>query len=438
MNTHVSDFIDPEELDNGDDPFTKIEIASDMDDSDAGDNTEPSAVVGCDSDDSIVRALENIILANDILLDSAANSGDESVDIGDWGTDSEVEDADFSDEGMDTGGEGDNQINPQEEEVGGQAGLERWFNGVELGIVPPTPAHGAGDRQPEPYRAGCKWTSADWSCSYDAVFMSFWVIYEQSSVGWRGNWIQHTPDWNTPLSDNFDHLVLLAGTQVNARDHTVWFSCYRDRFRDQLSRMDPRTFPRRGPVSASASRILQIIFGRDPGPYLEQHLVCLDCGALAQAECEMCFLAAGCGLDRNIPTSLDAVWEQFIQRCQRDPFHPRGRCSLCRGPNKVQGLEMPDVPWIWFERERPSPVGPSLTLTFDSPPQRLSYSLRSIIYAGQNHFTVRFREQSGRWWNHDGQIASGVPRPDDVHSEAQLLTNGGRFACIFIYRRDGQ
>jgi hypothetical protein len=55
---------------------------------------------------------------------------------------------------------------------------------------------------------------------------------------------------------------------------------------------------------------------------------------------------------------------------------------------------MPDTPWIWFEREKLSPVTPSLTLTFNSPSQQLSYSLRSIIYAGGNRFTVRFRDQS--------------------------------------------
>ena len=97
---------------------------------------------------------------------------------------------------------------------------------------------------------------------------------------------------------------------------------------------------------------------------------------------------------------------------------------------------MPDVPWIWFERDRSSSVLPSLTLTFDSPPQQLNYSLRAIIYAGGNHFTVRFRDKSGNWWRHDGRVASGVPQPDDVQSEVDLLMNGARFACTLIYRRD--
>jgi len=81
-------------------------------------------------------------------------------------------------------------------------------------------------------------------------------------------------------------------------------------------------------------------------------------------------------------------------------------------------------------------IVPSLALTFNSPSQQLGYSLRAIIYAGGYHFSVRFREQSGRWWKHDGQVASGVPQPDDVQSEAELLMNDTRFAYILIYRRD--
>ena len=79
---------------------------------------------------------------------------------------------------------------------------------------------------------------------------------------------------------------------------------------------------------------------------------------------------------------------------------------------------------------------PSLSLAFNSPSQQLTYSLRSIVYFGGNHFTVRLREQSGRWWKHNGQIASGVPQPDNVQSASELLTNDGRSTSIYIYRRD--
>ena len=133
---------------------------------------------------------------------------------------------------------------------------------------------------------------------------------------------------------------------------------------------------------------------------------------------------------------LQVIWARFLQRFQVDTYRWRAKCPHCLGQNKVRTLTMPDVPWIWFDRERHSPVTPSLTLEFNSPLQRLNYSLRAIIYAGGNHFTVRFHELSGRWWKHDGQVSSGVPQPDDIQSEAELLTNDNRFACTLIYCRD--
>ena len=266
--------------------------------------------------------------------------------------------------------------------------------------------------------------------------MSFWSLYEQSSVGWRNDWILYAPDWNIPLGNNFDHLIILADTPVGACDRAEWFSYYRDRLHDQLSQANSRSFPRRGPFTASASRILELMFGWDTGPYLEWHLVCSDCGTLSQTEPETCLLAMGLGCDRRTPIPLHTVWTSFIKHSRTDTSRQEATCPCCQGQNKVQALRMPDAPWIWFEREKRSPVTPSLTLTFDSPPQRLSYSLRAIIYAGGNHFTVRFCERSGRWWKHDGRVSLGVPQPDDIQSEVQLLMNDTRFACTLIYRRN--
>ena len=311
----------------------------------------------------------------------------------------------------------------------------RWFDGADLGIIPPVPTHQTEDQQPQ-YLAGCKWTSENWSCPYDAVFMSFWSIYKQSSPHWREDWVECSPDWNGPLGNNFDHLILLARTPLNTDDQAVWFCRYRDRFRDQLSHVDSESFPRWGPATAPVVRILRFTFGRFNGPYVEQDLICSKCGALSRAEIDICFLIGGLQRNlRNSAPSLQVVWEEFLRRYQTKPFYKQARCH-CNGQNIVQRLRMPGAPWIWFERGEASPVGPSLTITFSSPPQQLTYSLRAIIYSGGNHFTVRFREESGEWWKHDGQLASGVPQPDNVQSEAELLTNNGRFANAFIYRRD--
>ena len=414
-----------------------MEIALDVEPSDNdSDNGDSRAMDGNNIHRPDIDSIIKCTLVHDILLDSATNSEDEDVDIKDESTDYEAEDSGSEDEDVDTAKEDKLEIRSREDGDGRPVGFKYGFDGIELGFVPPPPTCETENRQSQQYTAGCMWTAEDWSCSYDAVFMSFWSLYEQSSAGWRDDWKQHMPDWNTPLGNNFDHLILLMDTLVSVRDRAEWFSHYRDRFRDQLSQANPRLFPRRGPLPASASRILGLMFGRDTGPYLEQDLVCSTCGALSRAEPETCLLTTGLGRNCRTSTTLHTIWERFSQRSRTDASQHEVICSHCRGQNKVRALRMPDVPWIWFERERDSPVQPSLALTFNSPPQRLSYSLRAIIYAGGNHFTIRFRERSGSWWKHDSRLWSGVPQSNDIQSEAELLTNDTCFACILIYRRD--
>lgn len=211
-------------------------------------------------------------------------------------------------------------------------------------------------------------------------------------------------------------------------------NCFTD-----VSRADPNSFPRRGPVPAYISRILEVLFNRNAGPYLEQHLICGGCGASSKADRDICFLGTSHGTGNKTPIWLHSVWAEFVGRSKSEPARFAMTCS-CQSLNKVQTLKMPDMPWIWFERNRYSPVWPSLTLTFDSPSQRLSYTLQAIIYSGEKHFTIRFRERSDErpdvWWKHDGQAALGVPQRDNVRSEADLLMNGSRFAYLLIYRRD--
>jgi hypothetical protein len=419
---------EPEETSEDTNPFTGMEIASDTEDSDnynahsdiAGSSDDNCSDVDDSGDTDVI--MEDA-LAHDILLDSVANSEDENSDPED-------------DSDIDIEGEEELEIWESQEGDGIPAEFNHGFSGAELGIVPPQPTPRTADQHTQRYTAGCMWTAENWSCSYDAVFMAFWSLYEQSSTSWHDDWMRFAPDWNGPLGNNFDHLILLANTSVGAQDRAEWFCRYRDCFRDQLSHADPSSFPRRGQLSASASRILEAMFGRSTGPYLEQHLACTNCEMPSQTEREIGLLTMGLGCNRETPVSLQTVLTTFVHRAETDVHRLDATCSHCQGPNKVEGVKMPAVPWIWFERDRCSPVGPSLALTFDSQPLQLNYSLRAIIYSGQDHFTIRFRERSGRWWTHDGRVASGVPQPDDIRSEVDLLTNRTRFACILIYRRD--
>ena len=301
----------------------------------------------------------------------------------------------------------------------------------------PTPGTQAEDVQYSPYVAGCKWNSRDWTCSYDAVFMTFWTLYEQSSPTWRERWKKHSPKWNTPLSEGFDHLIRLIDNR--AKNLNLSFGRYRNLLRDQLAEEDPAQFPRKGEVTAPASEILAVIFGSSQGPSLLQVLMCTLCKKTTEMlACQLRFFPL-VSRDINEPSiPLQGALDNFIQHHQKTPGSNGSLCSACGGQNQVGGLNVPDAPWIWFETVKGSKVSISTTVTFDFPPEPVEYTLHSVVYLGREHFTTRFRGRDGQWWNHDGQMFSGAPRRNRILSLKGLLENKGRSACILVYRREYQ
>ena len=92
--------------------------------------------------------------------------------------------------------------------------------------------------------AGCSWDRENWSCSYDVVFM-FWFIYRNASPEWHEKWKQQAPKWNRFLGEAFN--ALLAMTQHSSQEALSHaFTSFREMFRDELSRINPGYFPRHG------------------------------------------------------------------------------------------------------------------------------------------------------------------------------------------------
>ena len=147
-------------------------------------------------------------------------------------------------------------------------------------------------------------------------------------------------------------------------------------------------------------------------------------------------LTMGFGCNCKTPVLLHTILTLFIHQAKTDIYQLDARCSHCLGLNKVQGLKMPSIPWIWLKWDQHSPVGPSLALTFCSQSFQLNYSLWVVIYSCGGHFTICFHEQLDRWRTHDGQVALGVPQPDNIQSKVDLLMNGTHFACISSYHHD--
>ena len=309
----------------------------------------------------------------------------------------------------------------------------------------------ATDLDPQPteppcpqIKAGCVWDSDNWSCAYDAIFMSLLFIYRNSSSGWRNKWRKQAPKWNTFLGGAFDYLLSMA--QDNRTPQAALsrkFTSFRETFRDELSRINPAYFQRHGMISASVCQILSHIFSDSVvcEPHLDQVAACDQCGITTHSRCLFALLGSTVLLDwylneddtgplLPLQTAVTRYVECFSQEPQRD------HCSTCSGPLRVESLSIPETTWLWIELDDlESPIAPSPRLVFGFRDQRHVYTLQSVIYLGGHHFTARLSDRSDMWWKYDGQWKFGTPCVDRVKDEVDLLVNDGRHAAFLLYSR---
>lgn len=90
-----------------------------------------------------------------------------------------------------------------------------------------------------PIGAGCQWSSTNWSCAYDSVFMILFHIYKQACPSCLKAWIENSNDFSKCLSSLF-HSLLEHNSNLNSPSH---FNTSRDQFHDKLSMHNPESFP---------------------------------------------------------------------------------------------------------------------------------------------------------------------------------------------------
>ncbi|KAF9645629.1 hypothetical protein BDM02DRAFT_3262776 [Thelephora ganbajun] len=319
-----------------------------------------------------------------------------------------------------------------------------------LGLLPIdsiiTMAHNLQRTEPPHLRieAGCVWDRDNWSCAYDAVFMSFWSIYRESSPTWQSKWRQQAPKWGNFLGAAFDSLLAMAQdiwtSQVALSQE---FTSLREAFCDELSQINPTYFRRHGTVPASVCRILGHVFGdtAEWEPHLNQVTACNRCGISTSNHCSFSLLGSTQLLDGYLNESdigpflpLQTAVTRYIQHVLWEP--QRDHCSTCSGPLRVESLSIPEMTWLWVELcDLVSPIVPSSRLVFGLQHQRRVYTLQVVIYHGRNHFTMRFSDQPATWWKYDGRWRFGAPHVDHIEGEVDLLENDDRRAAFLLYRQ---
>jgi hypothetical protein len=281
---------------------------------------------------------------------------------------------------------------------------------------------------------GCRWSTNDWSCAYDSVFMALFYVFRGGSLSMQETWLGS----NTllgQLASSFNRLMLSDESMTSAD----LFDLLRDRMRDSLSAMDPVNFPRHGLHFTSVGRIMDTVF-LDNMPIL----MCVqEEGAsstqgmyhkLNFALPSLCSPVSWISPDSGRITLQDWIMT-FIQRETE-----KLRASNCAGslPAEVKIVleRLPSILFFEIVSSSSCAIIPSITLVLPSQGVDTTYELCAILYYGTHHFTARVFFL-GKTWNYDGRLNGGCPvaySPALVDTNEEHLSHlDGRVAHILVY-----
>lgn len=270
--------------------------------------------------------------------------------------------------------------------------------------------------------------------------MVIFSTYRYADLSWRREWCGSS-DFNRMTAGFFDHILTAMRTPLIRSQLPSLFNMYRDRVRDYLNTIDPDNFPRFGENNVAVSDIFVHMCRLNGDPRLA-HLKagCNDSShqpLIKGYSLTFILLSHTLSLGERGTRENRPTLQLWISSYLRELKARRPPCRVCRIPCSHSSLTFTPLPWIWIDipPEFDDPFTPSTTLTFerDSEPN-IDYTLSGIIYAGQEHFSARWRDASGTWWMHDGMVNSGRPLLDVIANEVQLTRLGPRVMHILIYR----
>lgn len=266
-------------------------------------------------------------------------------------------------------------------------------------------------------------------------------MYRYASLSWRQEWCGSS-DFNRMSAGFFDHILTAMRTPLIRRQLPSLFNMYRDRIRDHLNAIDAANFPRFGGniVAVSDIFVRMCRFNGDPRLVSVEyscddpsHRPLIKGDSLTFILIQHTLSAVDLAPSTGNPPTLQQWISSYLLRLRAE----RPLCRTCRKLYSHSSLTFTPLPWVWIDISPQSnglsTLSTTLAIKQDFKPD-IDYTLTGIIYGGQNHFSARWRDNSGRWWVHDGMVDSGRPSLDAVTNDVQLTRLGLRVMHILIYR----
>ncbi|KAJ6472416.1 hypothetical protein C8R45DRAFT_835835 [Mycena sanguinolenta] len=226
-----------------------------------------------------------------------------------------------------------------------------------------------------PAPLGTNWDPVDYSCAYDAVFSCLFDIWDNARAQWKDR-LGSYGQFCSALASNFEAVHSGHRSLDNARDAV----------RKLLTDDRPGDFPR-GETLTVLDKLIEALFGSVS--WGRRAGICLDC-------------ETGSNTEREVNSVLSVTYNGRLIKKHRARYALShwvasrwivtgdSKCSSCGG-NTVDRTLFDTAPPTFYVHLPVNRLIIDRALSVRVGDTNKVYSLRGVIYSGDNHFTCRIR-----------------------------------------------
>ena len=228
--------------------------------------------------------------------------------------------------------------------------------------------------------SGFVWDGENYSCAYDSVLTILLSIWMQNPSKWKG----HFKDMNRIMN------VLASGFHRSGENGGTLESA-RNKVRHLLHQRNPTQFPY-GQAGTPVSEMVEDLL-RSDNIIASNWIRCVECNRETNLNNDLQTCVIQCTQYKNCSTS-ECLQKKFQER------HPRRRCTECNG--ELERIFRFDViPKILVFSVQDADITISKKISFKDGDERVTFSLKGIVYFGDFHYTSRVCSGNSVWF-HDG------------------------------------
>lgn len=243
-----------------------------------------------------------------------------------------------------------------------------------------------------PWLESWKWDSTNWSCAFDSVLTVLRFV-------WYGSF-RSAP--SSPEYGGYLRMVFDSFSEVDRGD--ISLELCRFRLRERCWALDRDCFPK-GPRGSDLLSLMHVLCGyrTAAGVDATSTLTCDTCASKQSSGMFECI-----GRYTVLRTDHSAGLDKSVEGDLRSLELPCGYCGSCGGTLHMDN-EYPPMINVQLSEQSTGEESVACSVSLSVALADHLYRLAAVIYwgRGDEHFSVRIRDDSGVWYAYDGMVNGG-------------------------------